>query len=84
MTTFSRSNQTTPNIAALKVVKDLFHVLKTGGEWPAATMTAKLGAKADSLAYNGFVQSWPEIARLVREGSKTHTEHVGLFDDTEE
>lgn len=34
----------------------------------------------EALSYNGLVQSWPEIGRLAREGSKPRTEQVGLFD----
>ncbi len=39
---------------------------------------------AEALAYNGLVQSWPEIARLAREGGKPRAEQVGLFGETEE
>jgi putative DNA methylase len=38
------------------------------------------GAAAEALAYNGLVQSWPEIARLAREGGKPKTEQGALFD----
>jgi putative DNA methylase len=34
---------------------------------------------AEALAYNGLVQSWPEIARLAREGGKPQIEQGGLF-----
>ena len=39
---------------------------------------------AEALAYNGLVQSWPEITRLAREGGKAKTEQGGLFGETEE
>jgi len=39
---------------------------------------------AEALAYNGLVQSWPEITRLARESGKPKTEQGGLFGDTEE
>jgi putative DNA methylase len=39
---------------------------------------------AEALAYNSLVQSWPEIARLAREGGKPRTEQGGLFGETEE
>ena len=39
---------------------------------------------AEALAYNGLVQSWPEITRLAREGGKPKTEQGGLFGETEE
>ncbi len=40
----------------------------------------------EALAYNGLVQSWPEITRLAREGGKTkpRTEQGGLFPEPEE
>ena len=40
--------------------------------------------QAEALAYNGLVQSWPEIIRLAREGGKPRTEQGGLFGKTEE
>ena len=39
---------------------------------------------AEALAYNGLVQSWPEIVRLAREGSKPTVEQGALFGETEE
>ncbi|MBE3120495.1 MAG: DUF1156 domain-containing protein [Candidatus Atribacteria bacterium] len=38
---------------------------------------------AEALAYNGLVQSWPEIVRLAREGGKLSTEQGALFEETE-
>ena len=38
----------------------------------------------EALAYNGLVQSWPEISRLAREGGKPITEQASLFGETEE
>ena len=38
----------------------------------------------EALSYNALVQSWPEIARLAREGGKSMTEQTGLFGETEE
>jgi putative DNA methylase len=38
----------------------------------------------EALAYNGLVQSWPEITRLAREVDKPKTEQGGLFAETEE
>jgi putative DNA methylase len=34
---------------------------------------------AEALAYNGLVQSWPEITRLAREGGKPQVEQADLF-----
>jgi putative DNA methylase len=39
---------------------------------------------AEALPYNALVQSWPEIARLAREGAIPRTEQAGLFAETEE
>lgn len=38
----------------------------------------------EALAYNGLVQSWPEITRLAREGSKPKSEQRELFTESEE
>lgn len=73
-----------------EMVHHLIRVLEAGGEGAAATLAAKLGAKAETarelcyrlytlcerkkrateaMAYNGLVQSWPEITRLAGEAS---------------
>jgi putative DNA methylase len=36
---------------------------------------------AEALAYNGLVQSWPEIVRLAREGGPRGSAQAGLFKD---
>jgi putative DNA methylase len=92
-------------LTAWEIVHHLIRVLASGGEGQAATLLAKLGAKAEparelcyrlytlcerkkrateALAYNGLVQSWPEIARLAREDEKPRTEQGLLFAETEE
>jgi putative DNA methylase len=38
---------------------------------------------AEALAYNGLVQSWPEIVRLAQEGRKRQPTQAGLFEATE-
>ena len=38
---------------------------------------------AEALAYNGLVQSWPEIVRLAREGAMRQPTQGGLFEATE-
>lgn len=38
---------------------------------------------AEALAYNGLVQSWPEIVRLAQEGSRRGPAQAGLFEDRE-
>jgi putative DNA methylase len=35
---------------------------------------------SEALAYNGLVQSWPEIVRLAREGQEREVEQAGLFE----
>jgi putative DNA methylase len=35
---------------------------------------------AEALAYNGLVQSWPEITRLAREGGRPQAQQTGLFE----
>ena len=37
---------------------------------------------AEALAYNGLVQSWPEIVRLAREGEQPRAEQGGLFGES--
>lgn len=39
---------------------------------------------SEALSYNALVQSWPEIARLAREGGKPRAEQPGLAFETEE
>ncbi len=44
------------------------------------TLCERKKRAADALSYNGLVQSWPEIARLVKEGSSaTPRDQPGLF-----
>jgi putative DNA methylase len=35
----------------------------------------------EALAYNGLVQSWPEITRLAREGSKPTPGQTKMFEE---
>ena len=48
------------------------------------TLCERKKRAAEALAYNGLVQSWPEIARLAREGGKPRVEQGALFAETEE
>jgi putative DNA methylase len=48
------------------------------------TLCERKKRAAEALAYNGLVQSWPEIARLAREGGKPKPEQTVLFGETEE
>jgi putative DNA methylase len=44
------------------------------------TLCERKKRAAEALAYNGLVQSWPEIARLAREGGNATTQQEELFD----
>lgn len=48
------------------------------------TLCERKKRATEALAYNGLVQSWPEITRLAREVGKPKTEQGGLFRETEE
>ena len=48
------------------------------------TLCERKKRSADALAYNGLVQSWPEITRLAQESGKPKTEQGGLFGETKE
>jgi putative DNA methylase len=48
------------------------------------TLCERKKRAAEALAYNGLVQSWPEVARLAREGGRPRTEQAVLFGETEE
>ena len=48
------------------------------------TLCERKKRAAEALAYNGLVQSWPEIARLAREGGKPRAEQGALFGEIEE
>ena len=39
---------------------------------------------AEAIAYNGLVQSWPEITSLASESGKPKSEQGGLSGETEE
>jgi putative DNA methylase len=48
------------------------------------TLCERKKRAVEALAYNGLVQSWPEIVRLAREGGKPKVEQGALFGETEE
>ncbi|MBU2600818.1 MAG: DUF1156 domain-containing protein [Actinobacteria bacterium] len=48
------------------------------------TLCERKKRAAEALSYNGLVQSWPEIARLARDGGAAVMEQGALFDRAEE
>jgi len=46
------------------------------------TLCERKKRAAEALAYNGLVQSWPEITRLARESALPKAEQGGLFEET--
>jgi putative DNA methylase len=48
------------------------------------TLCERKKRAAEALAYNGLVQSWPEIIRLARAGGVLKPEQAALFGQTEE
>jgi putative DNA methylase len=47
------------------------------------TLCERKKRAAEALAYNGLVQSWPEIVRLAHDGEPRGSTQVGLFEDME-
>jgi putative DNA methylase len=43
------------------------------------TLSERKKRAAEARAYNGLVQSWPEISRIAREGAGARAEQAGLF-----
>ena len=72
--------------AAGKLVAKLGAKAETGRElcYRLYTMCERKKRAADALAYNGVVQSWPEIVRLSREGDQSKATQSGLFGESEE
>ena len=48
------------------------------------TLCERKKRAAEALAYNGLVQSWPEITRLAREGGKPSAEQAATVRGDEE
>ncbi len=48
------------------------------------TLCERKKRAAEALAYNGLVQSWPEITRLGREGGKPRSEQAAMFGEPKE
>lgn len=47
------------------------------------TLCERKKRAAEALAYNGLVQSWPEIARLAQDGARAQFRQADLFTDAE-
>ncbi|MDW8327277.1 MAG: hypothetical protein RMK99_11975, partial [Anaerolineales bacterium] len=48
------------------------------------TLCERRKRAAEALAYNGLVQSWPEVVRLAREGGRPKAAQVEMFEESEE
>lgn len=67
-------------------------VAKLGGQTETArelcyrlyTLCERKKRAVEAMAYNGLVQSWPEITRLAREGGQAKSEQGALFNRSEE
>lgn len=68
--------------AAAALVAKLGARAETGRElaYRLYTLCERKKRATEALAYNGLVQSWPEIVRLSRESAKPLPEQGGLFD----
>jgi putative DNA methylase len=68
------------------------HVAKLGAKAEIArelayrlyTLCERKKRAAEALAYNGLVQSWPEIVRIAGEGGPRRVEQGGLFEQDQE
>jgi putative DNA methylase len=72
--------------AAAELVANLGPKAETARElcYRLYTLCERKKRPAEALAYNGLVQSWPEIARLAHEGGKPTIVQGALFGETEE
>ena len=68
--------------AAAELVKKLGSKAEVARElaYRLYTVCERKKRAAEALSYNGLVQSWPEITRLVREGGKPQAEQAQLFE----
>jgi putative DNA methylase len=72
--------------AAAELVANLGPKAETARElcYRLYTLCERKKRPAEALAYNGLVQSWPEIARLAHKGGKPTIVQGALFGETEE
>ncbi|MCS6803492.1 MAG: DUF1156 domain-containing protein, partial [Dehalococcoidia bacterium] len=88
-----------PRLTAWETVHHLIRALESGGEsaklgsraeaarelaYRLYTLCERRKRAAEALAYNGLVQSWPEVVRLAREGGRPKAAQVEMFEESEE
>jgi putative DNA methylase len=80
-----RALETGGEAAAAALVAKLGSKAETARElaYRLYTLCERKKRAAEALAYNGLVQSWPEITRLAREGGQQRPAQAGLFEETE-
>ena len=68
-------------VAAAELVAKLGARAEVGRElaYRLYTLCERKKRAPEALAYNGLVQSWPEISRLAREAGGAQTEQPELF-----
>ena len=80
-----RALETGGEAAAAALVAKLGSKAETARElaYRLYTLCERKKRSAEAMAYNGLVQSWPEITRLAREGRPQRPAQAGLFEETE-
>lgn len=77
-----RSLESSGESAAASLVANLGSKAETARElcYRLYTLCERKKRAAEALSYNALVQSWPEITRLAREGSKPQVAQTEIFD----
>jgi len=80
-----RALEASGEIGASQLVAKLGTKAETARElcYRLYTLCERKKRAAEALSYNGLVQSWPEITRLAREGSKPSARQATLFESGE-
>jgi len=80
-----RALETGGEAAAAALVAKLGSKAETARElaYRLYTLCERKKRAAEAMAYNGLVQSWPEVTRLAREGGPQRPAQAGLFEETE-
>jgi putative DNA methylase len=81
-----RALETGGESAAAELVAKLGSKAETARElaYRLYTVCERKKRAAEALSYNALVQSWPEIARLAREGGTPRAEQASLFAEAED